>query len=123
MPFGWPERKTETRRTWAKPRAKVGSTHLCRLDFSDNYFGKVEIQDVYEQPLGEMTVESAMNEGGYTLLEYARLWEIIGKKPLNPLEDVWVVEMKCIEVNVDMEDLARYRSMHWDHMHALRSAA
>jgi len=86
----------------------------------DDYFGKVEILDIYEHPLGEMAVESAMNEGGYTLPEYARLWKIIGGKPLNPLEEVWVVEMRCIEANVSMEDLAKYRSMYREHMQAIR---
>lgn len=89
----------------------------------DDYFGKVEIRDVYEQPLGEMDEGSARNEGGYTLAEYRRLWEIIGKKPWNPLETVYVVEMLCTEVHVSHEDLVKYRSMYREHMHALRSAA
>ena len=88
----------------------------------EDYFGKVEIRDVYEQPLGEMDEGSARNEGGYTLPEYRHIWEVIGKRPWNPLEEVWVVEMLCVEVHVNPEDLGNYRSMYRDHMHAIRSA-
>jgi len=115
--------KTETRRFWKKPRAKRGSIHFCRLRFDHNYFGRVEILDVYEQPLGEMSEESAQAEGGYTLEEYARIWQIINKTPLNPLMEVFVVEMKCIEVNVNTDDLVKYRGMYRQHMQAIRSAA
>lgn len=114
--------KTETRRAWGKPRAKIGSTHLCRLDFTDNYFAKVNIRDVYKQPLGEMTEEAAMNEGGYTLEEYGRLWQIINKKPLNPLEEVFVVEMLCVEVNLSQIQIEKYGCMYREHMQALRGA-
>ncbi len=126
LPISYPEQvdsKTETRRSWEKPRAKPGSSHFCRLKFDHNYFARVEILDVYEQPLGEMTEVAARNEGGYTLAEYIRIWEIIGKKRWNPMEEVWVVEMKCIEVNITVEDLVRYRSMYREHMQALRCAA
>jgi hypothetical protein len=117
------EPKTETRRAWKKPRAKIGSTHKCRLKFDENYFARVEILDVYEQPLGEMTELAALHEGGYTLEEYARIWQIINKAPLNPLEEVYVVEMRCIEVNISTEDLVKYGCMYRDHMQALRGAA
>jgi hypothetical protein len=115
--------KTETRRVWKKPRAKIGSTHLCRLDFSANYFAKVDIRDVYKQPFGEMTEEAAMNEGGYTLEEYARLWRFINKKPLNLLEEVYVVEMLCVEVNLGPLEIEKYGCMYRDHMQALKGAA
>lgn len=115
--------KTETRRDWIKPRAKAGSVHQCKLNFYDKHFAKVEIIDVYEQPLGEMSEESAQAEGGYSLAEYARIWQIINKVPLNPLMEVYVVEMKCIEVNVNTDDLVKYRSMYGEHMRALRGAA
>jgi hypothetical protein len=115
--------KTETRRAWTKPRAKVGSVHQCKLNFYDPCFAKVEIRDVYEQPLGEMTKCAALREGGYTLDEYKRLWQIINKEPLNPLEEVFVVEMRCVEVNISSADLVRYGSMYRNHMQALRSEA
>lgn len=126
LPITFPEHidpKTETRRSWAKPRAKVGAEHFCRLRFDHNYFAKVEILDVYQQPLGEMTEEAARNEGGYTLIEYAHIWQIINGSLLNPAEEVYVVEMKCTEVNISTEDLLKYRSMYREHMQALRYAA
>nr|WP_321349737.1 ASCH domain-containing protein [uncultured Methanoregula sp.] len=115
--------KTETRRIWKKRRAKPGSIHFCRLAFDHNYFAQVRILDVYEQTLGEMTAEAAKNEGGYTLCEYARLWQIINKTPLNPLEEVYVVEMQCTVVNLSSEDMEKYRSMYRAHMQALRQNA
>ena len=122
---GWPEGmrpKTHTRRIWKRPRAKIGSTHQCKLNFYDPHFARVDIRDVYEQPLGEMTEEDAKAEGGYTLAEYARIWQIINGEPLNPLEEVWVVEMLCVEVNISSSDLVKYGSMYREHMQALRSA-
>ena len=115
--------KTETRRAWERPRAKVGSEHQCKLNFYDPFFAKVRILDVYEQPFGEMTEEAAQREGGYSLAEYSRLWQIINKKALNPLEEVYVVEMECVEVDLDMAAVVKYGSMYREHMQALRSAA
>ena len=89
----------------------------------DDYFARVEIIDVYEQPLGEMTDVAAEEEGGYTLPEYRRVLELISRKPWNPLEDVFVVEMECTEVNISDDDLARYRSMYRSHMQAIRGTA
>jgi len=115
-------RKTETRRSWSKARAKAGSVHQCKLNFYDLYFAKVEILDVYEQSLGEMTGASAKREGGYTGEEYARLWEIINKRPLNPLEEVFVVQMRCVESQVDPIALKSYENMYRMHMDALRGS-
>lgn len=118
--------KTETRRTWEKPRAKAGSDHQCRTRMfsgKDDYFAIVDILDVYQQPLGEMTEEAARKEGGYTLAEYAHIWEIIGGSPLNPLEEVWVVEMALLVDHTTIEDLKKYGSMYREHMQALRAAA
>ncbi len=117
--------KTETRRIWKKPRARVGAIHQCRTRMfsgKDDYFGKVEIRDIYEQSLGEMDEGSARNEGGYTLPEYQHIWEVIGKQPWNPLEEVFVVEMRCVDTHVSHEDLVKYRSMYREHMQAIRRA-
>jgi hypothetical protein len=70
-----------------------------------------------------MTEEDAKAEGGYTPEEYARIWQIINKAPLNPLEEVWVVEMLCVEINISSIDLAKFGCMYRDHMQALRGGA
>ena len=119
-------RKTQTRRVWKKQRAKIGSRHQCKtrmFTVKDDYFALVEILDVYEQPLGDMTEEDARAEGGYTLAEYARIWEIINKAPPNPLQEVFVVEMECVEVKISPSDLVKYGSMYREHMRALRGIA
>jgi hypothetical protein len=113
--------KTETRRAWKKDRALVGSTHQCKTNFYDPCFAKVEILDVYQQPLGEMTTSACRAEGGYSCGgEYTRLWQIINKEPLNPLEEVHVIEMECTEMNLTPSEVEKYETMYRMHMAALR---
>jgi hypothetical protein len=122
---GCPIAKTETRRVWKRKMANAGAVHQCRTLMyagKDDYFGKVEILDIYEQPLGEMDEGSARNEGGYTLPQYRHIWEVICKQPWNPREEVYVVVMRCTEVHVSSEDLVKYRSMYREHMQTIRRA-
>jgi hypothetical protein len=116
--------KTETRRIWKKCRVKIGAIHQCRLSYYDAPgFASVEITDVYEQPLGEMTEEATIREGGYTLPEYKKIWEIIGNRPWNPMEEVFVVEIQIAKVNLAQETIKKYETMYRAHMQALRGIA
>ena len=53
--------KTQTRRIWKKPRAKVGSIHLAKLKMlSTDFFAKLEILDVHLERLGDISEEEAL---------------------------------------------------------------
>ena len=56
--------KTQTRRIWKKPRAKVGSIHLAKTKMlSKDYFARLRILAVYRETLGEISDEDARSEG------------------------------------------------------------
>ncbi len=70
--------KTQTRRTWAKARVKVGSTQLAKTEMiSKAYFARLKIIAVYQERLGDMTEQDAYDEGGYTLEDYKQVFEKI----------------------------------------------
>ena len=56
--------KTQTRRIWKKPRAKVGSIHLAKIKMlSTDYFARLKIIAVYREILGEISDGDAQAEG------------------------------------------------------------
>ena len=68
-------RKTQTRRIWKKPRAKVGSVHLAKTKMlSKEYFAKLKILDVKQELLGDITEADAQAEGGYTVDTFRKVW-------------------------------------------------
>lgn len=93
--------KTHTRRNWKSRRVNIGSTQLAKTKMlSRDYFAKLSIMDVWQEPLGDITAESAYKEGGYTVEEYIALWdEINGPGSWKDDLEIWVVDMRCIEVN------------------------
>jgi len=79
-------RKTETRRLWIKPRARVGSLHQQKTDFTKKHYGYLAIEQVFQEPLLNITEEGANREGGYTREQYLTLWfKINPNSPPNPL--------------------------------------
>ena len=72
--------KTQTRRVWKRPRAKVGSVHLAKLNYSKGYFAKLLITRVRKEKLCQITAEDALKEGGYTLEEFIDIWTQINGK-------------------------------------------
>ncbi|HNR58662.1 MAG TPA: ASCH domain-containing protein [Methanothrix sp.] len=87
-------RKTQTRRLWKRPRAKVGSIQLIKTQMiSPLNFGSVEVMNVYHEPLGSMTDADAKAEGYDTLEEFRAVWERInGPGSWDPETWVYVVE-------------------------------
>jgi hypothetical protein len=92
-------RKTQTRRTWKTPRAKVGSTHLLKTQMlSSENFGRIEILNVHREPLSSMTDIDARAEGYDTLDEFRVVWERInGPGSWDPDLWVYVVQFKFAE--------------------------
>jgi hypothetical protein len=75
--------KTQTRRFWKKPHAKVGGTYNVTLKLfyePEEVLGSIYVEQLYRQPLGMMTEEDAWEEGGYSVSNYLKvLQEIKGK--------------------------------------------
>jgi len=70
--------KTQTRRIWKKPRAKIGSVHLAKTKMlSKEYFAKLMILDVWKERLGDITEADAQAEGGYTVDTFQQVWILI----------------------------------------------
>jgi hypothetical protein len=56
--------KTQTRRIWKKPRAKVGAIHLAKTEMlSKEFFAKLEILAVYQERLIDISDDDAKAEG------------------------------------------------------------
>lgn len=56
--------KTQTRRIWKKPRAKVGAIHLAKTKMlSKEYFARLEILEVYQERLINISDDDANAEG------------------------------------------------------------
>ena len=69
------DKKTQTRRIWKKPRAKVGSVHLAKTKMlSKEYFAKLRILDVRQERLGDITEADAQAEGGYSVDTFQQVW-------------------------------------------------
>jgi len=70
--------KTQTRRTWEKPRARVGTVHLAKTRMlSTEFFARLEILAVYRERLGDISEKDAIAEGYPSreayLLAFARI--------------------------------------------------
>jgi hypothetical protein len=91
--------KTQTRRRWDAPRVTPGKSYRAvRSDVSGSMFTKREdapayvlIEDVWEEPLGDITEEAAQKEGNYTREEFVAEWERIHGE-WTPELPVYVVE-------------------------------
>lgn len=72
--------KTQTRRIWKRPRAKVGSIHLAKTKMlSKDYFARLRILAVYEERLMDITDDDAKAEGYHDRECYLRAFFRINK--------------------------------------------
>jgi len=90
--------KTQTRRIWTAQRAKVGSIHLAKLQMiSKEFFAKLEILDVYREPLIEISDEDAKAEGYSTAAAYFVAFCRINHLEKVPDILVYVVHFRVVE--------------------------
>ncbi|MCK9571192.1 ASCH domain-containing protein [Candidatus Pacearchaeota archaeon] len=90
--------KTQTRRIWARKHANVGAIHLAKTKMlSKEYFAKLEILDVYQEDLLDISDEDAKAEGYLSRDEYLVAFCRINKLGLGDLDNlmVWVVRFRC----------------------------
>ncbi len=89
--------KTQTRRIWKKPRAKVGSVHLAKNKMmSKEYFARIEILAVYQERLIEITDDDARAEGYSNTEAYLTAFCRINHLAEVPDIMVYVVKFKVI---------------------------
>lgn len=85
-------RKTQTRRIWSKPRAKIGSIHKVKTELlSKDHHCLIRILDVYPERLGDISAEDAKAEGGYSIDEFIKAWKRINHE-WNPDQVIYVVK-------------------------------
>lgn len=92
-------KKTATRRRWDKKQVIKGNSYrACTSLFTprDESPAYIVVEDVYQQPLKDMTEADAKKEGDYTLSEFKSIWEEINDE-WDPEEEVWVVEFECFQ--------------------------
>lgn len=86
--------KTQTRRIWKRPHAKVDGIYKVKTKMmSKEYYGKIQVSDIRQEPLGKMTDYDAWDEGCYNLEEFKKIWAEINKDKggWNPCQIVTVI--------------------------------
>jgi len=87
-------KKTQTRRL-KQPRIKIGKTYNLRSSYTRVLTEKILITDIFQQYLGEISVEDIRKEGFDSLTEFINIWcEIYGN--YDPEEIIWVVEFQYV---------------------------
>ena len=91
-------RKTQTRRIWKKPRAKVGAVHLAKTKMlSREYFAKLRILDVYREFPSDISDDDARAEGYDDASAYLTAFRRINHLSAVPDKTVFVVKFEVIE--------------------------
>lgn len=89
-------RKTQTRRAWKRPMAKVGGVYKVRTKLmTPEYHCKIEVTAIRKERLGDITEEDARKEGYASISEYYDVWERInGRGSWNPNQEVYVIDFR-----------------------------
>lgn len=86
--------KTQTRR-FKQPRVKIGKIYRLRQNYRDSLPDRIQILDIFQQTLGELSLEDALCEGFSSVDEFNQVWvDIYGS--YDPYEYIWVVEFEYI---------------------------
>lgn len=89
-------RKTETRRAWKKPMAKVGGVYKVKTKMlSKEYHCQIIVVGMRKERLGDITEEDSRKEGYASIPEYYDVWEKInGRGSWNPNQEVYVIDFR-----------------------------
>lgn len=85
--------KTQTRRTWRKPRVQAGSLYQCKTSYQTRPFAHVRVTNVRRQRLGEMTQEDAVAEGFASVDEFKKEFQSV-YGGWDDATEVWVIEFE-----------------------------
>jgi len=91
-------RKTQTRRRWQRPRAKVGSIRQAKTGFAKtDVFAHIKITGLRQEALGDISNEDVYREGYDTREQLEDVFKRIykGQAP-DPSEVVWVVDFELV---------------------------
>ena len=89
--------KTQTRRIWKKPRAKVGAVHLAKTKMlSREYFAKLRILDVYREFPSDISDDDARAEGYDDAEAYLKAFCRINRLSEVPDKTVFVVKFEVV---------------------------
>ncbi|MBD3205880.1 ASCH domain-containing protein [Candidatus Bathyarchaeota archaeon] len=86
--------KTQTRRI-RKPRVKTGSMYRLRRGYYP-IPELIEIEEIFQQKLGEITPEEVLKEGFNSFEEFVKEWESIYDE-WEPEKKIWVIEFRLTE--------------------------
>lgn len=92
-------KKTQTRRLWDSKQVNVGNSYRASESLfteRENSPAYIVVNDVYEEPLGNITESDAQKEGEYTIEEFKELW-IDMHGSWNENDTVWVVDFDGYE--------------------------
>ena len=86
--------KTQTRRL-KQPKLRIGKAYCLRSSYRSVLPEKILITDIFQQFLGEITMEDIQKEGFHTEDEFIEIWrEIYGSYKADEL--IWVVEFQYL---------------------------
>ncbi len=86
--------KTATRRP-IRPMVKEGGRYHLKTELFKTHPDSIQVDRLYQQPLGEMTDADAQMEGYSTLQEFQEEWVTLFKT-YDPAQTVWVVEFRYL---------------------------
>ena len=86
--------KTATRRP-IRPMVKEGGKYRLKTDLFKAHPDSIQVDRLYQQPLGEMTQADAQMEGYQTLQEFQEVWASLFKT-YDPKQTFWVVEFRYV---------------------------
>lgn len=90
-------KKTQTRRTWARCRVKVGSIYQAKTSFKkgEQPFAYIKITGAHQEFLGQITDGDAKKEGYPHIPAYKKAFRSIYGQ-WDPHQLVWVVDFQVV---------------------------